>query len=194
MEVWGWSGAPFSLRSCKRQQTNLSRWRGILPVEHRFETPQNDKSVARIVYHMLYYEREIALPGANRLLQGGPATDDETILAAEDEHWEREGSAMAYDAMLDAFQRARAEYIALAPQLAPLWNAPCVPDVDHPGMITHIPRLETLKTINHTLKQENVLLFRGIRLALLRESRPYPSAAAADDEDDDEDEDDAPDE
>lgn len=139
--------------------------RGI-PGKQRLEAPQNGKSSTRIVYHMLYYEREIALPGAMRLLLGGPETDDEKILSAEDEHWEREGSAMTYDAMLDAFERKRAEQIALAPRLAPLWNAPCVPDVEHPGMITHTARLETLKTINHTFKQANDLFYESFRLAL----------------------------
>ena len=134
--------------------------------EERFLSPEEQQRAPRIVYHMLYYEREIALPGARRLLRGGAPLDEGNILAAEDDHWEREGRAMTYDALLEAFERTRAEHLALAPQLAPLWDAPCVPDVDHPGRITHIPRLETLKTINHTQEQQRKLRFILLGAAL----------------------------
>ena len=127
-----------------------------VPEARRWLSPGKGWSAARIVYHMAYYEREIAAP-AMRLWLGGPPVDDSRF-DAEDGEWEREGQTMTYDALLDAFARGRAEQAALAPRLAGLWDAARPTGWDMPGVEPTTLRWVVSKTIQHTFEHSNELM------------------------------------
>ena len=67
-------------------------------------------SVARHVFHMLFYEQNIALPGMCQWLGGAlPGIVDET------QAWT---GSMSIDTLLPAFQEIRSQQIALLPQFS----------------------------------------------------------------------------
>lgn len=94
-----------------------------VPEERRFLRPpfQNAEwCAAREVFHLMNYEREVALPSM-RLWLGGPALDDLKFLD-EDALWETEGQHLAYSMHLQLLSDVRDAQIALLPALAGHWS------------------------------------------------------------------------
>jgi hypothetical protein len=91
-----------------------------LPEERRFLTPPNrpaEWSTARHAFHLLYYEREFALPSMRQWL-GGSMPSLEAL--DEDAAWEGNQSLAR---ILEAFRAVRAEQVALLPRFdAALWE------------------------------------------------------------------------
>ena len=95
-----------------------------VPVERREITPLKpfgEWSVARHIFHMIFYERETALPTMQCWLKG------ETFTRADDANdqdtvWESLPST-SIESLLEKFQQIRNEQIALLPQFdEALWN------------------------------------------------------------------------
>ena len=129
---------------------------GQVPEARRSVSPGGSWSAARIIFHMLYYERETALPSMRLWLGGaGPGED---AFDAEGVQWEREGQTMPYEALLDAFSAVRAEEIALASQLVDLWDESRPTGWDMPGVAPITLRWVVSKTIQHTFEHSNELM------------------------------------
>lgn len=83
----------------------------LVPVARRFITPPpglGEWTAARHVFHMLYYERTIALPSMHQWLGAPrPATED----LDEDVEWQQ--VADDFSALLAGFKQVRDEQIAL---------------------------------------------------------------------------------
>lgn len=91
-----------------------------VPVERRDVTPPRrlgEWTAARHVFHMAYYEKEIALPSM-RQWAGGPPLPEERL--DEDVAW---GEGRTVEESLASFREVRAEEVALAAQLdEALWE------------------------------------------------------------------------
>jgi hypothetical protein len=76
-------------------------------------------SAARHVFHLVYYERTIALPGMQQWLgRELPPTED----LDEDVAWSQKQETL--ESLLDQFRRVRAEQVALLPGFdEPAWHA-----------------------------------------------------------------------
>lgn len=132
-------------------------WAALLVPEARRDTPVGENwSPARIIYHMLHYERDVAAPAMRQWL-GGPSVTDEAF-EAEEAHWESEGQTMPYAALLDGFNAIRAEQIALTPRLAGLWDEARPTGWDLPGVEPTTLRWVVSKTIHHTFEHSNELM------------------------------------
>ncbi len=86
-----------------------------LPEERRFLPPPNhptEWSTARHAFHLLYYEREFALPSMRQWL-GGPMPSLEAL--DEDAAWQH---AQSLAQTLEEFQAVRAEQVALLPSFS----------------------------------------------------------------------------
>ena len=95
-----------------------------VPAERRFlrpPLPLGEWSAARHAFHLLYYERTIALPSMRQWL--GEAMPS-MFGASEDTAWSR-GGDWALDGLLAEFQEVRARQIALLPAFDEgLWDEP----------------------------------------------------------------------
>lgn len=95
-----------------------------VPAERRYVTPPaplGEWVLARHVFHMLIYERDIVLPHMHYWLgEPLPSTDElERRFLAEDREWKNH----SVEDMLAAFQQVRGEQIALLPRITDeLWN------------------------------------------------------------------------
>ena len=87
----------------------------VPPERRRTAPPENlgEWPAIRHAYHMLSYERDIALPSMRQWL-GGPKIEDEGF--DDDSAWEREQDL---DSILARFRQVRAEQIALLAQFDP---------------------------------------------------------------------------
>jgi DinB superfamily len=102
------------------ESTNSFLWAvELVPVEQRYKAPRPGRwSAARIVFHMICYERRIALPTMRqwrdgpRPVVGTPEEDD----AREEGEW-NEGKGHALEGMVQEFRQVRAEQLALLMQL-----------------------------------------------------------------------------
>jgi hypothetical protein len=93
-----------------------------IPVARLFEQPPEalgEWSAARHVFHMMYYEKTVALPSMHQWLGGMiPPYDD----SDEDKAWA--DSKENLESLLNQFKSVRAEQIALLPKFDPaLWNS-----------------------------------------------------------------------
>lgn len=90
-----------------------------MPLERRMVTPPKplgEWNIARHVFHMLTYERDLVLPYMRHWL-GSPAPTREELdqrFFSQDKEFEQQGSDL--ENMLDAFRRVRAEQIELMQQ------------------------------------------------------------------------------
>lgn len=94
---------------------------GQVPEDRRYGQPPRglgEWSVARHVFHMLYYEQTVALPSMRQWLGGSkPLVDD----AEEDMAWANNKEDI--ESLLGGFRRVRAEQIALLSQFEEsTWN------------------------------------------------------------------------
>lgn len=95
-----------------------------VPVERRAVPPpgRDEWTAARHAFHMVYYEREIALPSMRQWLGAG-MPDPETL--DEDAAWIADAGVREWDEVLAAFRRGRAEQIALLERVEPAaWDEP----------------------------------------------------------------------
>lgn len=124
-----------------------------VPIERRDIAPPavfGEWSVARHIFHLLYYERTLALPHMHHWL-------DEPLPSFEgrDEQgaWQQE-SSKSIEQLLSEFQQIRADELALLPHLnEPLWKqeGPCIwGNVTMQWIVT--------KTYQHTADHTNTIL------------------------------------
>ena len=95
-----------------------------VPMERREVSPpgRDEWTAARHAFHMMYYEREIALPSMRQWL-GGAMPDPEML--DEDVAWVEWVVRHDWDEVIAAFQRGRAEQIALVERVDPAaWDEP----------------------------------------------------------------------
>jgi hypothetical protein len=150
-------------------------WAALLVPEARRHTPVGENwSPARIIYHMLHYERDVALPAMRQWLGGSPVADE--AFEAEDAHWEAEGQAMSFAALLDGFNGVRAEQVALAPRLAGLWDEARPTGWDMPGVEPTTLRWVVSKTIQHTFEHSNELMRNSLFLDRMQAHRAMEQA------------------
>lgn len=83
-----------------------------MPAEHRSVTagPRQPWTAARHVFHMLLYERAVALPSMRQWL--GAAKPDDSAFLAEDAEW---ATGWPIESTLPQLRAVRAEQIALLP-------------------------------------------------------------------------------
>jgi hypothetical protein len=128
----------------------------LVPAARRYRTPPpalGEWSAARHIFHMLYYERTIALPSMQQWL-GSPCPSTEDL--DEDAAWQLVEKDFA--ALLTAFEEVRAEQIALLIQFNPdLWTVPRESDW---GQVTLLWVVS--KTFQHTAEHTHDVM----RLAL----------------------------
>ena len=127
-----------------------------VPVERREITPLSELgewSVARHIFHMFYYEREMVTPSMQSWLRG------ETFLIDWDEYdedkaWESQ-QPTSIEALLAEFQRVRNEQIELLPQFdEALWNE----EREAIWGKTVSMKLIVTKTFQHTAEHTNDVL------------------------------------
>lgn len=132
-----------------------------VPAERRDLDPargHGEWSVRRHIFHMVYYERHIALPSMRQWL-GDPIVSGEDL--DEDAAWR---TAPSLEDLLSAFLSVRAEQIALLPQIPlPVWEEP------RPALWgTVTPRWIVTKTLQHTAEHTHDVL----RMALWWDGKP----------------------
>src|SRR6516225_6660363 len=88
--VWAVEQVPLEWQTCSPSKKGFGEW-----------------SVARHIFHMLYYEREIALPHMQHWL-GSPLPSFDTYDNDEAETWEKEAHAASIEHLLQEFQHVRA--------------------------------------------------------------------------------------
>jgi hypothetical protein len=93
-----------------------------IPAARLYEQPPKalgEWSAARHVFHMMYYEKTIALPSMYQWLGGTVPPEDET---AEDRVWADNQATM--EDLLEQFKSVRSEQIALLPKFdSTVWNS-----------------------------------------------------------------------
>jgi len=125
-----------------------------VPVERQTSSPPKgfgEWSVARHIFHMLYYERELALPHMRHWL-GSPQPPFDAY--KEDEAWEKGAHSASIDHLLQEFQQTRAAQIALLPDFdEALWNEVRVSAWGEKSI-----RWIVSKTFQHTADHTNTVL------------------------------------
>jgi len=123
-----------------------------VPGPRRLITPPDglgEWTAARHVFHMLFYERNLALPGM-RLWLGGPYPSLADL--DEDGAWEREKAG--FDSLIDGFRQVRTEQIVLLPRFDDAaWDTPYQTDW---GSVTLTWVVS--KTYQHTAEHTNDIL------------------------------------
>ncbi len=125
-----------------------------VPAERQTSAPRQvfgEWSVAQHIFHMLHYERTLALPHMHHWL-GGPLPSFDRH--AEDNAWEKEGRSASIERLLQEFQQVRAAQIELLPRFdEALWD-----DVRACVWGERSMRWIVSKTFQHTADHTNTIL------------------------------------